>query len=316
MLVTSPHGRQRIHARAVILATGARERPRSARLVPGDRPAGVLTTGQLQNLVHLHHRDVGRRAVVVGAEAVSWSAVLTLREVGCSTAVMTTTYNRAEAYGAMTAVGRLAFRVPVARRTQVVRINGRDRVESVDIRNLETGATRAIVCDTVVFTADWMPDNELARVRGIAIDGAHRGPLIDGCFRTSRPGVFAIGNVAHPVDTADMAALDGVGAAVAVERYLGDGTWWQAALRLEALAPFRWIAPGLVTQGVLARGDRLRLWCEEHRTAPRIAVRQRGNVVATRRVAWPMAPGRIFRIPASILDEIDPAGGDVSIGLA
>ena len=34
-------------ARAVVLATGTRERPRSARLVPGDRPAGVLTTGAL-----------------------------------------------------------------------------------------------------------------------------------------------------------------------------------------------------------------------------------------------------------------------------
>ena len=57
--VTSPDGRQRITARAIILATGARERPRPARLIPGDRPAGVYTTGQLQNLVHLHHRTPG-----------------------------------------------------------------------------------------------------------------------------------------------------------------------------------------------------------------------------------------------------------------
>ena len=40
--VTSPAGRYEINAGAVILATGARERPRSARLVAGDRPAGVL----------------------------------------------------------------------------------------------------------------------------------------------------------------------------------------------------------------------------------------------------------------------------------
>jgi len=49
LLVTGPGGRRRIDARAVVLATGARERPRPARLVPGDRPDGVFTTGQLQN---------------------------------------------------------------------------------------------------------------------------------------------------------------------------------------------------------------------------------------------------------------------------
>lgn len=37
---TGPAGLERITARAVVLATGARERPRSARLVPGSRPQG------------------------------------------------------------------------------------------------------------------------------------------------------------------------------------------------------------------------------------------------------------------------------------
>jgi flavin-dependent dehydrogenase len=69
--VTTPQGRLRIDARAVVLATGARERPRPARLIPGDRPAGVYTTGHLQNLVHLHHGKVGSGAVVVGGELVS-----------------------------------------------------------------------------------------------------------------------------------------------------------------------------------------------------------------------------------------------------
>ena len=88
--LTSPRGREQLEARAVILATGARERPRAARLIPGDRGAGVYTTGHLQNVVHLKHGSVGRRAVVVGAELVSYSAVLTLRQAGCAAALMTT----------------------------------------------------------------------------------------------------------------------------------------------------------------------------------------------------------------------------------
>src|SRR4051812_25375022 len=86
--VTLPRGVRTVTADAVVLATGARERPRPARLVPGDRPDGVFTTGQLQTLVHLHHGKVGSRALIVGAELVSWSAVLTLREAGCTTVGM------------------------------------------------------------------------------------------------------------------------------------------------------------------------------------------------------------------------------------
>ena len=60
--LTGPGGRETIEADAVILASGCRERPRSARLVPGSRPEGVMTTGTLQQLVYLRKRSVGSRA--------------------------------------------------------------------------------------------------------------------------------------------------------------------------------------------------------------------------------------------------------------
>ena len=42
--LTGPRGTETIEPDALILATGCRERPRSARLVPGSRPEGVMTT--------------------------------------------------------------------------------------------------------------------------------------------------------------------------------------------------------------------------------------------------------------------------------
>ena len=223
LLVTSPQGRRRIDARAVVLATGARERPRSARLVPGDRPAGVFTTGQLQSHVHLHHQPAGTRAIVVGAEMVSWSAVLTLRAAGCRASLMTTEYGRPEAYAAITAAGRLGLRVPVARRTRVIRVIGRDRVRAVELEHLDSGQRRIFACDTVVFTGNWIPDHELARLRGIEIDPRHRGPVVDSALRTTADGVFGVGNLLHPVDTADVAALDGRHVVGPVRRYLDHG---------------------------------------------------------------------------------------------
>lgn len=314
---TSPAGLERIDAGAIVLATGARERPRAARRIPGDRPAGVLTTGQLQNLVHVHGRSVGTRAVVVGAELVSWSAVLTLREAGCATALMTTVHPRPEAYAAFTVPGRLVLGVPLARRTEVVRVIGRDRVTGVELRHLDTGARTVFACDTVVFTGDWIPDHELARARGLDLDAGHKGPVVDTALRTSAPGVFAAGNLLHPVDTADVAALDGRHVAEQVTSFLTQPTQPAMGVRLVADDPFLWVAPGILRPGdpAPARG-RLLLWSSVHRSAPRIEVRQDGRVVDRRRVAWPATPGRVFRVPSAVLDRVDRTGGDVHLGLS
>ena len=315
--VTSPEGRYRVRPRATVLATGARERPRTARRVPGDRPHGVYTTGQLQNLVHLHHRPVGERAVIVGGELVSWSAAVTLREAGCTPALMVSRYPTAESYGAFNAAGRTVLKVPVATRTRVTRIIGKGRCEAVEIEHLDTGRRRTVACDTVVFTGDWIPDHELVRAAGLDLDPATLGPLTDTALRTSRAGVFAAGNLLHPVDTADVAALDGKHVAEQVLAHLRQTTGTPPeGVRLVAEAPFRWIAPQILRPGDPAPArDRLLLWTDEFVRFPKVTVRQDGRTVASRTLAWPAAPGRVFRVPFSLLKGVSPTGGTVSLGL-
>ena len=321
-LITGPAGRLRIDARAVVLATGARERSRAARMVPGDRPSGVLTTGLLQNLVHLKHESsgglVGRRAVVVGAELVSWSAVVTLREAGCRTVLMTSEHDRLESYAAFNLAGRAGLRVPTSRSTRLTRIIGRERVEAVELMRLDTGARRIVECDTVVLTGDWIPDNELARARQLAIDPAHRGPLVDTALRTSAPGVFAAGNLLHPVDTADVASLDGRHVAAQVMAHLQDpfASRPDPGVRLIAGEGFAWVAPGLIRPGdpPPAR-DRVLLWPERFQSAPRVVVRQGGAVVSRVRLPWPASPGRVFRLPWRYVAAAQGGEGDVVIDL-
>ena len=314
--VTSPQGRDRIEAGAILLATGARERPRAARWIPGDRPDGVFTTGQLQQWVHLRHLPVGERAVIVGAELVSWSAVLTLREAGCRTVLMTSEHAHAEVYGPVALAGRALLAGPLARRARVVRINGRSRVESVDIEHVDTGRRRRIECDTVVLTGDWIPDNELARIAGLDVDIASGAPIVDTVLRTSHDGVFGAGNLLHPVDTADVAAIDGRHAAEGIVRWLGGERPQGAVIRLRAQAPLRWVAPSVIRPGDPAppRG-RLLLWADAERRLPIVTITQGGRVVARRRMPWPVSPGRVFRVPWSMCADLDPAAGDAVIGL-
>lgn len=201
-------GPETVAARAVVLATGARERPRTARLIPGTRPAGVYTGGELRQAVYRYRQPIGGRAVVVGAEDVSYAAAGTVRAAGAEVVAMLTDRPRAASVRAVDA--RLRARVPLLTGTTVTEILGHGRLSGVRIRHLD-GRTGVLSCDTVVFTGDFVAEDELARRARITL--AH-GP------GTGRPGVFAVGGLPHPGRDARTAAREGVQAAGAVLEWL------------------------------------------------------------------------------------------------
>ncbi|MFV0429529.1 MAG: NAD(P)/FAD-dependent oxidoreductase [Arachnia sp.] len=312
--VASPQGRFQVAAQATILATGARERPRAARRIPGDRPAGVLTTGHLQNLVHLHHQKVGNRAVIVGSELVSWSAALTLRHAGCTTVLMTTQYPAPDVYRLFSTVGSLYFGTKVATRTRVVRVIGRERVSGVEIEDTITGNRRVVECDTVVFTGDWIPDHELARTAGITLDPHTLGPAVDTRLRTERDAVFAIGNLVHPVDTADVAALDGAHVAPQVLDYLDRRHPRPQTVELQPGDGFSWVSPSRFQPGDVAPARRLLLlWPDQGHNRPTVIATQQGREIGRLTTWWPSAPGRVFRVGYSLLDNAQATHGPVTI---
>lgn len=239
----------RLDAHAVVLATGVRERPRSARLVPGDRPAGVFTTGAIQQLTALQHRMLGERAVIVGAEHVSFSAIWTLRHGGCTPVAMVTPLPRHQTSAALRLASATRHGVPILTGADIAEIRGRGRVDEVVLSD-----GRRIACDTVVFTGDWIPDHEIARRAGTTMVRASRAPLVDDGFRTSVAGVFAIGNLVHPAEAADVCALDGRSAASAIMALLAGGGW-PAPRPIEVSAPVTWAA--MSSAGVTVRVDRV-----------------------------------------------------------
>jgi thioredoxin reductase len=237
---------ERVASDAVVLATGVRERPRSARLIPGDRPAGVFTTGSIQQLTALFHRDVGRRAVIVGAEHVSFSAIWTLRHGGCRPVAMVTSHGRHQTMAPLRVATATRHRVPIITNTSVSEIVGRRRVEAVVLSD-----GRRLQCDTVVFTGGWIPDHEVARRAGLAMTPVALSPAITSAYHSSSPGVFAVGNLVHPAETADICALDGRRAAASVLRWLHDGGWPNDVNPIQVDDPVVWASHS--SHGVTAR---------------------------------------------------------------
>ncbi|MFC9294051.1 NAD(P)/FAD-dependent oxidoreductase [Streptomyces sp. NPDC057011] len=298
---TSPAGLERITARAVVLATGARERPRSARLVPGSRPAGVLTTGELQQSVHLYGQPVGRRAVVVGAEPVARHAVRTLRRAGAEVVAVVTERPRG------TAVPGVALLTA----TTVEELRGRGRLSGVAVRH-EDGRSGVLACDTVVFTGDWIPDHELARRGGITLDPGTRGPSVDASFRTATPGVFAVGNALRGVERAATAAAEGAAAAGPVLARLSGAPWPDPGPLLLVRAPLVWVTPNRLT-GIAGRPLLLR--SGEPLIGPVVTVAQDGRLLWRRRFPGPVSPSRSLRLPPGWTSRVDWTGGPLVIAV-
>jgi NADPH-dependent 2,4-dienoyl-CoA reductase/sulfur reductase-like enzyme len=308
--LTSPRGLAQIQARAILLATGCRERPRSSRLIPGSRPQGVFTTGSLQQFVHGHRQAVGRRAVVVGAELVSLSALLTLAESGSAVAMMTTELPRHQIYFPYLPfkwyAADLLTRAPIAVQARVGRILGSKRVEGIEIIHLDSGRAEVIACDTVVFTGDWIPEHELARHGGLLIDTATRGPLVDTCLRTSARGVFAAGNLLRGAETADVAALEGRRAACHIRDFLERAQWPEARLNIQAESPITWISPGAVAYGDRMPGGflfRVGEFCHD----VRLQVRQGQRVLYQRRFSR-LRPNQSMQLESDWVASVNPGG--------
>ncbi|THA82304.1 FAD-binding protein [Streptomyces sp. A0592] len=299
---TGPAGLERITARAVVLATGARERPRSARLVPGSRPQGVLTTGELFQAVHTYGLPVGRRAVVVGAEPVARHAAATLRQAGTDVVAMVTEQARATAVPG----------IPLLTATTVGELRGRGRPTGVVIHHRD-GRTGLLACDTVVFTGDWIPDHELARRGGIPLDPGTRGPGVDSSFRTAVPGVFAVGNALHGIERAATAAAEGAAAAAPVLAHLAGAPWPEPGPPLQVRAPLVWVTPHRIT-GIARRPLLLR--SAEAVTAPVVTVTQDGRPLWRRRFPLSASPSRSLHLPPHWTARVDPAGGPVVVTLA
>ena len=279
---TGESGPATAEAAAVLLATGVRERPRTARLVAGDRPAGVFTTGALQQFTALHHQRVGTRAVIVGAEHVSYSAIMTLRHAGCEVAAMVTAHPRHQTYGPLRLATAGRQRVPLHVSAEVARIVGRGRVEAVEL----TDGSR-IECDTVVFTGDWVPDHELARSAGLVMMPVAGSPVVDDGWRTEQRGVFAIGNLVHPAETADVCALGGRAVAAHVMDWLALQQWPALVSPIAVEAPLLWAAP--TSTGLTCRVATF--------TSGRLECRHQGTVVyLTRR--RDLVPNRAIHLPA------------------
>ncbi|MCP3868736.1 MAG: NAD(P)/FAD-dependent oxidoreductase [Gammaproteobacteria bacterium] len=197
-----------INARKVILSTGIRETTRAARLVSGQRPMGVMTTGALQSLVYLEHKKPFKNPVIIGSELVSFSALLSCRHSGIRPIAIIEQNPRITAHLGLKLLARL-LGVPIYCRSRLQEIMGRRTVSGVKIETA-SGKTNVLECDGVVFTGKFIAESSLMRKSHLQFDQATGNPVVDQFGRCSDADYFATGNMTHPVETAGFCWSHGI----------------------------------------------------------------------------------------------------------
>jgi thioredoxin reductase len=240
----SSAGIQSFTAQVLILATGCRESTRHARLVPGKRPLGIFNTGALQQLVHLKHIIPGSRALILGSEHVSFSAVMTLKNAGVEVVGMIEPDAYPHSFSPVSWLSQRWYNFPLFLNSSIVGINGYSRLTSVTVEDGSTHNKREIPCDTLIVSGGFRPEISLALDSDLSIDSATEGLLTDSFLHTERKGIFGCGNILHGAETGDIAALEGRWAGENAVRYLGHQMGEVQRIRIDCESGIDWISPG------------------------------------------------------------------------
>ena len=218
-------GLKKIGFGSLILATGCRERTRPNIMIPGTRPAGVLTAGTAQYFVNILGQLPGKQVVILGSGDIGLimarRLILEGARVECVCEIMP------HPGGLLRNVSQCLddFGIPLHLSTTVKTIHGKDRVNGVTLASVNAtrmdcipGTERFVECDTLLLSVGLIPENELAKSAGI-IPAKNGGLHVDEGMMTSRPGIFACGNCVHVNDVADFAAMEGAIAGRSAAQY-------------------------------------------------------------------------------------------------
>lgn len=258
----SPAGMLQLTGRVVVLAMGCRERTRSEIKIPGSRPAGVFTAGLAQRYINIENLKPGSRAVILGSGDIGliMARRCTLEGISVEGVYELMPYANGLRRNVKNCLDD--FGIPLHLSTTVTRVIGHDRVEAVEVSQVDErlapipGTERIVPCDTLLLSVGLIPENELSVAAGVELDPRTRGAVVDQSLQTGVPGIFACGNVLHVHDLADNVTTESERAGAAAAAYaLGTdaGTVPNCELTVSPAGIAGYALPGRITAVALTK---------------------------------------------------------------
>jgi NADPH-dependent 2,4-dienoyl-CoA reductase/sulfur reductase-like enzyme len=207
--MNSEDGLFTVEAKSIILAMGCRERPKGALNIAGTRPSGVFTAGTAQKFVNIDGYMPGKKVVILGSGDIGliMARRMTLEGAKVEMVCELMPYSGGLTRNIVQCLDDMG--IPLKLSCTVIKTHGIERLEGVTIANVDEkrrpipGTEQYVECDTLLLSVGLIPENELTRMAGIIIDPVTNGAIVDEYRQTSRPGVFACGNVLQVHDLVD-----------------------------------------------------------------------------------------------------------------
>lgn len=219
-------GAHAIAARAVVLATGSRERGLGALNLAGSRPSGVFSAGSAQNFMNLQGCLPGRRAVILGSGDIGLIMARRLASQGAEVVGVHELMPHPSGLRRNVVQCLDDFGIPLHLSSTVTRLEGEGRLSAVYVSQVDPetiqvipGTEQRIACDTLLLSVGLVPENEVAKSAGVGLDPVTGGARVDNRLATDVPGVFACGNALHVHDLVDHASQEGERAGAAAAAY-------------------------------------------------------------------------------------------------
>lgn len=255
-LSNKKYGLRTLQPKSIILAMGCRERTRQQILIPGFRPAGIMTAGTAQRYVNCEGYIPGKEVVILGSGDVGMIMArrLTLEGAKVKAVVEILPYVGGLIRNEVQCLGD--FNLPVYLSHTVTYIHGQHRIEGVTIsrvnENFEPieGTDFRMDCDLLLTSVGLIPENELSLKAGIKLDPVTGGPIVNENMETTVPGIYAGGNVVHVNDLVDNVSLESeISGARAAEHALGKTPLPVRRISLKAGENIRYIVPQTIDIG-------------------------------------------------------------------
>ena len=205
-----------LHANALVLATGCRERTAKQVFIHGTRPSGVFTAGTAQHFTNLMGLLPGKKCVILGSGDIG---LIMARRLTLEGARVLGVYEAKPTPSGLTRNLHQClydYDIPLFLSKTVTRVFGQDRLTGVEISDVDEnmkpipGTEQNVECDTLILSVGLIPENELAQTLGVQLDRRTRGPVCDAQFMTGVDGVFSCGNALHVNDLVDYVSQNAV----------------------------------------------------------------------------------------------------------
>ena len=208
-------GVETVGTKALVLATGCRERTAKQVSIHGTRPSGVFTAGTAQHFTNLLGELPTKKCVILGSGDIG---LIMARRLTLEGAEVLGVYEAKPAPSGLTRNIHQClhdYDIPLYLSHTVTRVLGQDRLTAVEVSQVDDrmrpipGTEQIIACDALILSVGLIPENELAEGLGIQIDPRTKGPKCDAQLMTSVEGVFSCGNALHVNDLVDYVSESG-----------------------------------------------------------------------------------------------------------